>query len=324
MASLQKVFPPQHSESAVYQNPDDEVGGRVYTQIGPWAMVPVWVLKYLKGAEVAVYVSLRSFADREGHGYPRTKTIAERAGVAVNTVRNAIQKMRRHHLVTTAERRRADGSVSGLDYYLCDVDPETPDGGGGTPRSDQSPPGDINISPAQDSSLDQGTRVTSSSDARTHQKNTPKPPPPTSSINAAVENGEGLTEEEEFSQELKNFVKNLDYGHNVPSRNEYVRIAKAAKHLYGHVPAADLKTRLQANIATARSHVAVYIQRLHELTPSDFTQQKKKKTAPTWAVPWCGDCVGPDRRITYDENGYLTGESCPRCAHLAATGGLPQ
>jgi len=150
-------------------NPAENESGRVTSQIGPSAFVPVWTLKYLKGAEVAVYVALRSFADREGYGYPRTKTIAERAGVAVNTVRNAIQKMRSHNLLTTSERRRPDGSLAGLDYFLIDVDP----GGGVTSSSDKLRPGETRVSAGQNQSLHQGTPVTSSSDPRTHQENTP-------------------------------------------------------------------------------------------------------------------------------------------------------
>lgn len=103
---------------------DDEVGGQVVSEVGPWAMVPVWVLaKGLKPASLVTYVALRSFADRGGDAHPRAETIAERANLAVGTVRNAIQELRAKGLIVTSERRRADGSLAGLVYKMFDIDP---------------------------------------------------------------------------------------------------------------------------------------------------------------------------------------------------------
>ncbi len=103
---------------------DDEVGGEVVTEIGPWAMVPVWVLsKGLKPATLVTYVALRSFADRAGGARPRAETIAERAHLSVGTVRNSIQELRSKGLLVTSERRRPDGSLAGLTYKLFDIDP---------------------------------------------------------------------------------------------------------------------------------------------------------------------------------------------------------
>lgn len=119
---------------------DDEVGGEVITEIGPWAMVPVWVLaKGLKPATLVTYVALRSFADQRGGAYPRAETIAERAHLAVGTVRNGIQELRAKGLLTTTERRRADGSLAGLVYKLFDVDPSPNQGA--EPRRKGGKPG---------------------------------------------------------------------------------------------------------------------------------------------------------------------------------------
>ena len=110
----------------------------VTSQIGPWAMVPVWVLGCgLKPSELAVYISLRSFADQSGAAWPRAKTIADRAQVTVGTARNAIQQMRKLGLLTTAERRRDDGSTAGLHYRLVDIKPAQMEGG----TSTDVPPG---------------------------------------------------------------------------------------------------------------------------------------------------------------------------------------
>lgn len=107
-----------------FVNDDDELGISVPTQSGPWAMVPAWVLKHIKGSHLAVYVALRTFADRQGRGWPSTKTLAERSGVSVSGVRNAIQKMRALGILTTTDRRRQDGSLAGLVYFMFDVEPE--------------------------------------------------------------------------------------------------------------------------------------------------------------------------------------------------------
>lgn len=103
---------------------DDETGSEIFSEIGPWAMVPVWVLtKGLKPATLCTYIALRSFADRAGGARPHTDKIAERAGLSVGTVRNSIQELRSKGLIRTSERRRADGSLAGLNYKMFDIDP---------------------------------------------------------------------------------------------------------------------------------------------------------------------------------------------------------
>lgn len=101
----------------------DETGGRITSQVGPWAMVPVWVLKHLKAGDIAVYVALRSFADQDGAAYPRQKVIAERAGMSESATKRAIQRMRDKGLLTSTHRYREDGSISGCDYLLTDLEP---------------------------------------------------------------------------------------------------------------------------------------------------------------------------------------------------------
>ncbi len=118
---------------------NEDVGGRVVTEIGPWAMVPAWVLtKGLKPATLVTYVALRSFADRGGDAHPRAETIAERACLSVGTVRNSIQELRSKGLIETTERRRPDGSLAGLVYKLFDLDP-TPGSVAGPRRRGEKP-----------------------------------------------------------------------------------------------------------------------------------------------------------------------------------------
>lgn len=110
-------------------------------------MVPVWVLSIgLKGAELAVYVSLRSYADVHGAAHPHVKTIAQRAGVSERTAERAITRMRDLGLLTTIRRYREDRSIAGCEYTLRDL-PLEPGSGGtdarvarGTDADDTTPP----------------------------------------------------------------------------------------------------------------------------------------------------------------------------------------
>lgn len=102
----------------------------VNSEIGPWGLVPVWVLSYgLSGAELSVYVALRSFAGaRLGGGdpekvFPRVSRIAERAHVTQRTAEKAIAKLRSLGLIVSERRHDAHGHVKGCDYYLVDLDP---------------------------------------------------------------------------------------------------------------------------------------------------------------------------------------------------------
>ena len=96
----------------------------VTTQMGPFGIVPAWVLSYeLSGSEFKVYISIRSYANADRECWPTTKAIAERACVARGTARNAIQRFRRLGLISTENRYRVDGSFGGHLYVLADINP---------------------------------------------------------------------------------------------------------------------------------------------------------------------------------------------------------
>lgn len=163
-----------------YYDDDVEPQNAVTTQVGPLAMVPVWVLrKGLTGAELAVYVALRSFADRCGEAYPRSKTIAARAGVHEVTVRKAITRLRELDLVRTEKWHRSDGSVGGLIYHMRDLprdeECETDATEGPSPVAGQhkgcSPAATRHVAP----------RLQQKHTNRTHQENYWSPPAETSS-----------------------------------------------------------------------------------------------------------------------------------------------
>lgn len=102
----------------------------VNSEVGPWGLVPVWVLTYkLSGAELATYIALRSFsgarlgAADEQDIFPRVGVVAERACVSQRTAERAITKLRELGLLISTRRHDGNGYVKGCHYFLVDLDP---------------------------------------------------------------------------------------------------------------------------------------------------------------------------------------------------------
>lgn len=100
-------------------------------EVGPWGLVPAWVLQAkdprgrgLSGADLRVYVALRTYADRDGKAFPQVQTISHRADVSQRAAERAVGRLRDLGLLTSTRRYRGDGSISGCDYTLVDVQPE--------------------------------------------------------------------------------------------------------------------------------------------------------------------------------------------------------
>ncbi len=160
----------------IIHGPDDagknaELRGVVTTQTGPWAMVPVWILNEgLTGAELAVYVALRSFADRVGDAHPHVKTIAQRGGVAERTAERAIAVLRRKGLIETTRRYAEDGSVKGCDYHIKDMAPAIDASDVATPGATVSPHPDEAVATPPDEAV--GRVPTRLSELKEHTKRT--------------------------------------------------------------------------------------------------------------------------------------------------------
>lgn len=110
----------------VHPADDGEFVGEISSEVGPIAVVPVWVLDQdLTNSELRVYLALRSFADQaHRHAYPRMATIAARAKVSQRSTERAISGLRDKGLIRTKQRRRDDGSIAGCDYWLRDTPPK--------------------------------------------------------------------------------------------------------------------------------------------------------------------------------------------------------
>ena len=176
-----------------------DVPGRVYTQIGPWGLVPAWILdpdiylpgvpdpsnlkkgkdddtKPLSGSELRVYISLRTFSNQAGHCNPFVSTIADRAKVSKGAAEKAISKFKRLGWLETKQQHRPDGSLWRCDYYLRDVCPA------GLPAKESPAPalqggtrdfeGTREMEGTYPRNGGHGTREFEG--ARTHQRNTPE------------------------------------------------------------------------------------------------------------------------------------------------------
>lgn len=147
-------------------DPDEPL--QVSTQIGGFAIVPIWVLGVgLTGAELAVYVSLRSFADRQGRAFPHIPTIAARANVTDRTVFRALARFRDLGLVRTRQVMQGN-EVVGSRYWLRDVPLDFEEGPGADwpGESDSvSPPPLTGETPPPDGAVRAGEQT-----KRTHQE----------------------------------------------------------------------------------------------------------------------------------------------------------
>jgi hypothetical protein len=131
---------------------DAEFG--VTSQVGPWGMVPAWVLlakdsdgKGLSGADLRVYIALRTFADRERKAFPHVPTIAARAGVNARTAEKCLSRLKEMGLVVSKRRYRADGSIARCDYEMVDIRPVRAIRGAGVPAIWPVPPGEADGTP---------------------------------------------------------------------------------------------------------------------------------------------------------------------------------
>jgi len=113
------------------------------SQLGPFAMVPVWVLQEAHDAQaVYLYAILSRYANRERRAWPKHDRLASDMGVTDRSVRRALAVLKRIKAVQTLPHRRADGTIDGTEYLLVAV-PEshrTPVSGSPRQRRAEPPP----------------------------------------------------------------------------------------------------------------------------------------------------------------------------------------
>lgn len=96
------------------------------TQIGPFAIVPLWLLQRCHDAraiQVYAWIAARH-ADKDGRAWPKWDYMAAQLGCSVPSIQRAIVVLRDVGAVRTTKRRRPDGAVAGLDYLIIQAIPQ--------------------------------------------------------------------------------------------------------------------------------------------------------------------------------------------------------
>ncbi|WP_447979049.1 helix-turn-helix domain-containing protein [Candidatus Nitrospira bockiana] len=89
----------------------------------------------LEPVQKLILLALADQADPWGRCYPGLPSVSERTGLAVETIRRHIARLRTQGLMRVIERRRADGSRTTNEYRLMlpHVEVTSPDPVGGAP-----------------------------------------------------------------------------------------------------------------------------------------------------------------------------------------------
>jgi hypothetical protein len=108
----------------------------VTTDIGRWAMVPLWVMRRLTaipngGTGLVIFVALHHWVGRDGECWPSVKAIGALTGLSADSVRRGLRALESVGAVTVIPRYAADGDRSSNAYRLRYVNPES------TPTSSQ-------------------------------------------------------------------------------------------------------------------------------------------------------------------------------------------
>lgn len=99
-----------------------------------FAMVPLWVMESVTPSSVMVYLWLHSYTSAASAvAFPARKTLAERAGLSINTVDKALRELRDAGAIRIIPTYRGDGSQGANRYQIM---PGMPPKSGGTHPND--------------------------------------------------------------------------------------------------------------------------------------------------------------------------------------------
>jgi hypothetical protein len=113
----------------------------LHTQIGPYAMVPLWVLERCREARaIQLYaLLLAKWANRDGRCWPdRKDEVVPAMGCSLRNVDRAIATLKDIGALETKLKHRTNGAVAGMDYFLIQVDPRLTATSGRKEESDQN------------------------------------------------------------------------------------------------------------------------------------------------------------------------------------------
>jgi DNA-binding transcriptional MocR family regulator len=98
------------------------------TEIGPWALVPLWVTAKASPVALKLYALLAAkWADRESHScFPAKRSIAQSLGTSESTVERALRELVGIGAIEVRPRFRVDGGPTSNLYVLKQSPPAVP------------------------------------------------------------------------------------------------------------------------------------------------------------------------------------------------------
>lgn len=118
-------MPANENEQQNSTDAEEAWGQHLYTDVGPFAMIPRWFLR--KGpsdrAVRLMATMLAEFGGATKNMWPSKKTLGEMMGVSEATVERAIKELREMQVLHVVQRLRPNGSSTSNAYYFTLRDP---------------------------------------------------------------------------------------------------------------------------------------------------------------------------------------------------------
>ncbi len=143
-----------------------DMNSKVYTDTGPFSIVPEWLLIKVGSRAVHVYALLARCADLGGECYPSRRYLADRAHCSMDSVDRAIAELVHAEAVIVAVRRNKDGGQQSNNYLVIRKVPDS-----------AAPPGQSNDSPLGAGAAQNENQMNENSVSVDHSENDlPQPP----------------------------------------------------------------------------------------------------------------------------------------------------
>ena len=99
---------------------------RLHSDIGPYAIIPRWLMERASPMALALYAHLADRAGRDQAIFPGRKWLAQRLHCSIKTVDRTMAELKQIDAVTVRRRYRKEGSQTTNEYFLRQRDPATP------------------------------------------------------------------------------------------------------------------------------------------------------------------------------------------------------
>lgn len=108
--------------------PERQVPSTLRSQIGPFVIIPLWVVTHpdISPSALRVYAVLASFANQRHACWPGKERIADDANLSRNTVDEALKQLADAGMLTVRPRYDDEGRQTTNHYHLVQMDPRPP------------------------------------------------------------------------------------------------------------------------------------------------------------------------------------------------------